>query len=271
MRAFTLSVTLSKVTPQPLSGAPRLSVCVLDGLSRAPGSAHPVMTLTGILARCSGCSLGLTCPWSVGRAVCGVVGSILSPPRSPHLLNDYGSDPDSQPVVSLLRISPYIQAAGHRTVPSPPAVCSLVSEPAPHAHTHVHSHSHRHTRAHTRSNTHMCTHLQHGPTLTLHTFSCERTHTYVYLTCMYMCTSYTDTFHIHARVPHTDHTPVHTHSSDINTDHTRVHTSAGCKHVHTNKSTHVTGTSPHKCCPHTYHTHVDTRVHGAPLSYICRT
>lgn len=96
------TVTLSKVTPQPLSGAPRLSVCVLDGLSRAPGSAHPVVTPTGILARCSGCSLGLTCPWSVGRAVCGVVGSILSPPRSPHLLNDHGSGPDSQPVVSLL-------------------------------------------------------------------------------------------------------------------------------------------------------------------------
>lgn len=167
---------------------------------------------------------------------------------------------------SLRPSRPPVTAPSHPLWPS-----AAWSQSLPFTRTHSYTVTHTGTHVHTHAVTHMCTHLQHGPTLTLHTFSCARTHTHVYLTCMYMCTSYTDTFHIHAQVPHTDHTPVHTHSSDINTDHTRVHTSAGCKHVHTNKSTHVTGTSPHKCCPHTYHTHVDTRVHGAPLSYICRT
>lgn len=106
----------------------------------------------------------------------------------------------------------------HRPIPSGRLQPGLRACPS-RAHTRTQSL----TQAHTRSNTHMCTHLQHGPTLTLHTFSCARTHTYVYLTCMYMCTSYTDTFHIHAQVPHTDHTPVHTHSSDINRPYTCAH------------------------------------------------
>lgn len=158
----------------------------------------------------------------------------------------------------------------HRPIPSGRLQPGLRACPS-RAHTRTQSLTQAHTCTH--AVTHTCAHTSnmdpHSPYT--HSLASAHTHTHVYLTCMYMCTSYTDTFHIHAQVPHTDHTPVHTHSSDINTDHTRVHTSAGCKHVHTNKSTHVTGTSPHKCCPHTYHTHVDTRVHGAPLSYICRT